>query len=758
MDELDFGASAPGEPISSGDVETPVDVGDPLIARAKRHWKEVSEWEGTWRDRFVEDIKFANADERNGYQWPNEIRRNREVDNKPCLTMNLTRQHNLQISNEMRKNKSQVNYVALGNGATVESALAMDQISRRIEMQSQAQDVYTHARKYQVEGGLGWWRLDKDYPNVDTFDQEIYIRAILDPLAVYMDPNIKEKSGRDAKWAFVYDEMPRETFKRKYPKYAYLSGTSSPLDGTLADGWVTKDSVRVAEYFEIETKDDTLVSFVFAGVRKTIRLSRIPSNARRALLSDPMTKTRPIKVPQVMWYLIVGNTKVDEREWPGKFIPLIRAVGEEIVVDGILDRKGHTRAMIGAQRMLNYNASAQVEFVALQGKTPWVATVQAVEGYETMWNTANTVNHSVLIYNGLLDDGETTIPPPQRTEPPQASPAYQAGMETAFQQIMMVSGQWQAQMGMGGNERTGAAIGKRQQQADTATYHFQDNYESALIFTAEQISDLVQKVYDTKRVLMILGDNDESFELTVDPQAKAAYDEQLRSDGSVARRVFNPTMGDYTVAPSVGPAVASANEETANALTLMVTQAPALLPIVGDLLVGALPFPKAQEAARRLRRMVPTQALGTGPTQQEQQLGGQVSALSKALATALQESARGQLKLVGKEQMRDIDVYKAETERMGALADALPTDPEGLSAMVEQLVHDSLKDHLSPIIEANANNIDIDGETPAQGGPAAPVMPKGAKKAPDGHHYMPDPQRPGKYLRVAPKANLAAKP
>lgn len=748
MDELASRAIAPmpQEPISLPDEDDAVGASpeELLLTRVKRHWKYVVEWEGTWRDRFVEDVKFANADERNGYQWPNSIRRNREVDNKPCLTMNLVRQHNLQISNDMRKNKSEVSYVALGNGATVESALAMRQIARRIEMHSAAQDVYTHARKYQVDGGLGWWRLATDFPSIETFDQEIYIKGIQDPLAVFMDPDIKEKSGRDAKWAFVYDEMPRETFKQKYPKYAYLSGANEPLDGSLLDGWITKDAVRVAEYFEIETKDDTLVSFVFQGERKTIRLSRIPKNAQKEILADPKTRTRPIKVPQVMWYLIVGNTKVDEREWPGKFIPLIRCVGEELVVDGILDRKGHTRAMIGAQRMLNYNASAQVEFVALQGKTPWVATVQAVEGYESMWNSANTVNHSVLIYNGLMDDGETPIPPPSRTQPPTASPAYQAGMDTAFQQIMMVSGQWQAQMGMQGNERTGAAIGKRQQQADTATYHFQDNYESALIFTAEQIADLVQKIYDTKRVLMILGDNDESYELTVDPAAEAAYQQQLAYDGSVAKRVFNPSMGDYTVAPSVGPSVASADEETANALTLMVTQAPTLTPIVGDLLVGSMQFPKAQEAARRLRRLVPPAALGNGPSPQIQQLTTQNSALSKALATALQENARNSLKLVGKEEMRDIDAYEAETKRMAALQKALPTDPEGLQQLIEQLVSDSLGTPLKPISQANAQ---------AVSGASAPDpgFPTHSLKAPDGNHYLKDPARPGKFLRVEKK-------
>jgi len=124
----------------------------------------------------------------------------------------------------------------------------------------------------------------------------------------------------------------------------------------------------------------------------------------------------------VEWKLIVGEHGVDETTWPGEFIPLVRVVGTETVIEGRLDRCGHTRGMKDSQRMYNYNASSQVEFVALQGKSPWVAASEAIEEYEAMWNTANIVNHSVLVYNGLDDEGNP-IPAPQRTQPPTASPA-----------------------------------------------------------------------------------------------------------------------------------------------------------------------------------------------------------------------------------------------------------------------------------------------------------------------------------------------
>ena len=474
------------------------------------------------------------------------------------------------------------------------------------------------------------------------------------------------------------------------------------------------------------------------------------------ILSAETTRTREIENETIEWFLIAGNQIVDETIWPGKYIPLVRCIGEEYVIEGILDRKGHTRSMKDSQRMYNYNASAQVEFVALQGKTPWIAPAKAIEEYESMWNTANTVNHSVLVWNHLDDDGNL-IPPPDRTQPPTASPAYQVAMDTAFNQMMMVSGQWQNQMGMMGNERTGKAIALRQAQSDTATFHFQDNYESALVFTATQIIDLVPKIYDTARVLNVMAENGETFELQIDPRAKKAYELTQASNSQAAKRIFNPQFGQYDVAPSFGPSFASKQDQTADALTLILTQAPTLVPVLGDLLVGALPFDRAKEAEQRLKRLVPPMALGEGPTPTEQQLGAQAQALSKALAESLEKQAKTSIRLESRNQLRDIDVYKAETDRMGQLKEFLPAEPEALRAMIRDLVKDALATDLLPIIRANSDNIDLDnsgragGEAPAGEASLDSIAPPGAKRAADGQYYLPDPNRPGKFMRVTKK-------
>ena len=726
---------------------------DPIMAEARKRWKRSSEWESESRIRFIDDLKFRHGDSENGYQWPQSIRQARDTANKPCLTMNMINQHNLQISNEARKNKSSVKFLAMGGGATQDSALAFQDLMRRIEYESNAQAAYTMARGFQIDAGIGWLRLATDYVDDTTFNQHIKILPVLDPLAIYGDPDCQDETNLDARFGFAFDSVQREDFEDQYPKYAGKA-TLAPLGmGSIDEDWAGKDSVRVCEYFRKVVRPDQLVSFVYQGERKFVRKSMLAKPLLK-LLDYPDTIVRDIWLEEIEWFLIVGEEVIDKTVWLGKYIPLIPVKGIETRIDGRLDRKGHTRFMKDAQRMYNYNASAQVEFVALQGKTPWVVALEAIEELEGIWNTANISNPSVLPFRSFMEDGTTQIPPPQRTQPPSASPAYASGMETAWNQMMMTSGQYQNQLGMMGNERTGAAIKGRQKQSDNATFHFEDNYGKSLMALGKQIIDLVPKVYDTKQVLQVVSEEGEEGELEVDPKAPQAYQELEDQRGNVVQRIFNPTMGRYDIAASVGPDYESGREETEDSLTTILTQAPALTSILGDLLLGTMKFPKAQEAARRMKRMVPPQALGKGPSQAEQQLQTQLQASQAALAKALSTLGKEKLKLTGKEQMRDIDTYEAETKRMTALQDMLPQDSEGLQQMIHQLVGDALQVHLGNVVSANADDLDEDGTNSAggeasgaAGGGDAPPIP-GATKAPDGEWYLTDPTRRGKYLRV----------
>ena len=151
---------------------------------------------------------FANGDSDNGYQWPEALRASRDVAAKPCLTINMIRQHNLMISNELRKNKSSIRVVGTGNGATEDSAKIFRDSIRRIEYISQAQQcAYPIARKWQIDCGVGWVRIMTDYVDETTFDQDIFLMPILDPLTQYSDPECKKFDCSDSKFHFSFDRM-----------------------------------------------------------------------------------------------------------------------------------------------------------------------------------------------------------------------------------------------------------------------------------------------------------------------------------------------------------------------------------------------------------------------------------------------------------------------------------------------------------------------------------------------------------------------
>ena len=743
------------------DISSEVQSDDPVVHEARKRFDRCMEWEGEWRTRALRDVKMAYGDSENGFQWDNDIRTAREGAARPCLTLNLIRAHNKMISNEMRKNKSEVKFIGMGNGATADAAQVYQDLFRHTQQISDAQHLALPiARQWAVDIGLGYGRLVTRYEADDSFNQEAYIAPVDDPFQVFIDPDINVGGNAlDAKFAFIFDDVPRDEFRDAYPELASKMRGTQPLGlAGSADSFRSETHIRVVEYFRRVPKRSELVSFLHQGERFTLprkHLERMikSKEARNSILDKETTRLREVTSDEVEWYLIVGSEVVERTVWLGKYIPIFRCVGEETVIEGRLDRKGHTRYMLDAQRMFNYFSSAQIEGLALQTKAPWIAPAKAIEEHEAVWRRANIDNPAVLTYNHIDPEGnpEVPIPPPQRVEPPTAAPGFQQAMENSKQQIMMVSGQYENQLGEQGNERTGAAINARRTQSATANFHFQDNYEGMLIALGKQLLDLYPRLYDTKRIKRIVASDGIEYDLQIDPSLQGAYAAKENAQGQTIMRVVNPRVGKYEVGATVGPAFESRREETIENMTLILTQAPGLIPILGDILIKNMNFEDANEASARLRRMVPQVAMGKGPTPREQELEQQLITMQAALVKEMDLHARDRIKLTNREDLREIEVYDAETKRLAALSKMLPTDPQGLQALIAQAVQDALGTSIGNVLEeVKVQSGTSEGDDGAVQMPQAPLP--GAKQGGDGEWYITDPTRKGKYLKVGPLA------
>lgn len=662
-----------------------------ILAEAKNRFQHAETWESDFRKAYLDDLKFANADAINMFAWPNAVRRNRDMDQRPCLTVNKVHQHNLHIINNSKQNKPSVKIRPVGDKASFEAADVFEGIVRRIEYISNAQAAYDKATEFQVTCGIGYWRVVTDYASEEVspeaFDQDIFIRRIKDPLNVYLDPDINEIDGSDARFGFIFDNMPLKEFNQKYPKFKDPPVNSSL--GESSNSWITVDHARVAEYYRRVEHKKTIVAFVdpTTGETKVLPKKDIPKELLGPLLEDPNTRTREITEPVIEWYLIAGDEIVDKNIWPGKYIPIVRIIGEETIIDGELDRKGHTRALLDPQRIYNYWTSAAVEFVALQGKQPFIGAAAAIEGYETFWETANVINYSVLPYKNRDDDGQE-IPPPQRDQPPQFAPAYIQGMQVSANEMQMVSGQYQAVMGEESNETSGKAINERQRQGETATYHFIDNLAHGIRYTGKILLDLIPKIYDTPRVLKILSESGEETVVNLDPKAAQAHEEQRNRITNEVKTIFNPNVGRYDVQADIGPNYGTRRQEAFNAFSQIATQSPQMMSLVGDLLFKSADFPGAEDIAERLHRMVPAQALGEDAPPEIKALQGQVQHLQQITGKLLEELGTTRSDLKNKDEESEVKIYDAITSRMKVL---LPTmiNPHDIALEIAQFMRDS---------------------------------------------------------------------
>lgn len=650
-----------------------------IFKQASSRFARCEEWEARFRASFVSDVKFANADPDNGWQWPDDMRNERITAKRPCLTINKTRQHNLQIINDAKQNKPGVKISPTGGGATYEAAKIYSGIVRHIEYKSSAEQIYDMATKFQVEGGIGYFRVATDYINDKSFDQEVLIKPIDDPMSIYLDPDIKEIDGSDARFGFLFDDMPKDEFEIEYPDHADV-GALTAIIGDKSKTWITKDHVRVCEYFRKVKEDDELLYFKVpeTGKGETARasvLKKLSPEIYKAIIGDKATKKRALTVEKIEWFKIAGDKIIDRGDWAGKYIPIVRVIGEETKIEGKLDRKGHTRSMKDAQRMYNYWTSAGVEFIALQTIAPWVVSAEAVDGYQEFWNAANE-RRSYLPWNAYTEDGQP-LTAPSRPGPPVAAGAYMQGMQVAQNEMMLATGQYQSQFGEAENAKSGVAINARQRQGDRATYHYIDGLGIAIRYLGKILIDLIPKIYDTERVVMIMGDDGKESLIQINPALKSSMKEvQSNEAEGEATIIFNPNVGEYAVQSDIGPSYATRRQEAFNAFTQIASQNDQFMQIAGDIMFRAADFPMADELAERMRRMVPLQALGEAPppelSMQLDQYKMQVSSMQQTIGQLMESISKKDKDLADRRASTAVAAYQARTQRLGVVANAKP--------------------------------------------------------------------------------------
>jgi len=544
----------------------------------------------------AEDMRFRLGD-----QWPTDIRTQREIDKRPCLTVNRIPQFIRQITNDERQNRPSIHVTPMGEHADKKTAEIVEGLIRSIEYDN-ADTAYDTAFDFAAAtGGPGWLRVLNVYADDKTSKQKLVIKRVLNPFTVYCDPFFEEPDGSDIQWAFVVEDYTHEEYKEEFGEDAEAAGlTRFHSSGDNVQDWITEKNIRVAEYWYKEKIDKVLVKLADDTEKYEDELTEEEA-------STEYTITRRLKVEKVRWAKFNAKKVLEERQdYKGKFIPLIPVLGEELISDGKRRLSGVVRYAKDPQRAYNYWTSAQTEMIALAPKAPFLIEVGQLKGVDEFWKDLNTKNRAYLPYKASSIEGKP-VPPPSKlsSEPPIQATALSRAQ--AADDLKATTGLYDASVGAQGNETSGRAILARQREGDVANFHLIDNLTRSIRHTGRILVDLIPYVYDTPRIERIIGvdQKEEMVHLQSSLNPGVPELEQPQDDVKAADRIYDLGVGEYDVAVIVGPSYTTRRQEAAASMVELTRNYPQFAQVAGDLMVKSMDWPLADKIADRIHKMLP---------------------------------------------------------------------------------------------------------------------------------------------------------
>jgi hypothetical protein len=550
--------------------ETDDDIWQECAARQKLS----SDAEGDNRIRGIKALEFRWGD-----QWPETARNDRKIDQRPCLTVNHTDVACTRIENTLRQQRPRIKVRPVSD-ATVDTAAKVAGLIREIESRSNASIAYDSGVAMAKDIGWGYWRIGSEYVHERSFDQQLKILPIDNPFSVYDDPSSIMPAGEDRNWCVIAEDMPRDEYKRLYrtaPNAEYQF-TEAPGDFIL--NWESKTHVRLAEYFRIYQKRDTLYLFSDGSTKLESELNpkKADIQAILSLLQLKVLDKRPTTTREVQWFRLNGRNIVDRRVLPGKYIPVIKCLGNKLRINGKIKRKGMIENLMDPATIFNYAETTKAERYALTPKAPWVAYEQVIEGHPE-WTDANRKSYSTLIAKAVLGpDGQTLLPLPQRQNPAQVESGMAEWSSGAERNLMAVAGMPQENPEISARVVSGNKyLQRRQGMQDLTHFQYYDNQTYSIMWTGIILLDMAPAYYDTERVLHILGEDGQTEEITLNER-------EMGEDGNPTGKTNNRWfVGRYDVVMDTGPGYATKRDEAAeNMMELLNTK-------LGDAIVATRP-------------------------------------------------------------------------------------------------------------------------------------------------------------------------
>src|SRR5881396_3283715 len=589
-----------------------------FLELAKKRWKQAQESDERQRRREKQDLRnyalgpWSEDDITARQAQPATSSGLPPVPARPTLNVPLIQEPIRQVLNAERGSDLGIELVPADDFAALtgpgdETEIELREgLIRRIQRESEAQDARSWAFARAVIAGRGYYGVMTRYLPGKTWDQEIYIQRYYNQASVSLDPAHEQPDGSDAEWGFIGVDLPWDEYKARYGKRAddsrnrVASSESEDQFRALMDeapGWFTSEGdvrmCRVVDYFYTE--------------RESRILCRLPDGS--SLWEDelaegtkvPDADKRRVIEKSIKWAQIDGVQILDETDWPGPDLPIVKVLGEELQP---FDQERRAQGMVrpAQDSVMGFCAmvSKWVEMIGLSPIPPFQATPDQIEGYQAWYQQANTRALPYLPYN-LVSDGGKPLGPPTRTPVDTPIQAIAASVQLFRDAIQSTTGVHDPQLGkVDPSLRSGRAIQALQQQSQHGTSNFLDNLQRSLRYEGQIINNLLPHIYGTPgRIARILNQHGEPETVQIGQASNG--------NGSMPQGQKQYTLtkdANFNVLVKISPSVESRRAEQTRVIGELISSNPMFMTWWGDLFFSTSDFPGHQQLAERAKVML----------------------------------------------------------------------------------------------------------------------------------------------------------
>lgn len=561
----------------------------------------------SWYAYFSNNINTFKRDRQFyfGDQWESQVLFDYSQAKKPTLVIDQITPFIKKMIGEQRRGEIYPNFTPKSVDVPQEKIDMLHYLILNELYNSDAKEQFSRSYETMLTGGFSALKVYTDYKNDMSFEQEIYIQNIEDPLSVFWDPTASKPNFSNGNFCGCYQLMGVKEFESKYPGVNYQLGTSfMPANSPYYIPSINNENVILVNFFRREMKSKTLIQLSNGiNFKKECLLEEseelkqnyyqsyedqgIPIDRIPPLFESNRRKT---SLCMIKSYKLTASEIIEESEWPSDRLPYVYVDGDSILLDGRLLVRSFIAAARDAQRLYNFAVSEVSQILRTSRRAPLMMTADQILGHENMYTNISN-NYAALLYNT-----DPSAPPPFQLQNQEVSQSFFMTAQNARDDITRVLGMLDPITGNMPDGTSGQAIDRTITQQNLVVVNYVQHLERAIEEVGKIILSLIPNVYDSERSIIYQDKFGNKKNITLNKYEEGKMTNDINE--------LVELVDDFRVEGTANYAIQ--NQQSLEFLLKLISINPqSCLPLFADLLCKQIDIPLASEIEKRSLYLVP---------------------------------------------------------------------------------------------------------------------------------------------------------